>query len=164
MSVYVVTAYRWGQRNAHSYVVGAFTNKTAAIECAEAHVDYRGGKYGCEVVNALEWTEDADNVAEQVYYSESPYFGKAGDAGHFHAADIKKRCVPSQKPFTVRELQNKVGELQRENAALREALATAEDGLRHGLMMQPADPFQRGRVISAALDAVRAALGKEAKP
>ncbi len=95
MSVYVVTAYRWGQRNAHSYVVGAFTNKTAAIECAEAHVDYRGGKYGCEVVNALEWTEDADNVAEQVYYSESPYFGKAGDAGHFHAADIKKRCVPS---------------------------------------------------------------------
>jgi hypothetical protein len=122
MSVYVVTAYRWGQRNAHSYVVGAFTNKTAAIECAEAHVDYRGGKYGCEVVNALEWTEDADNVAEQVYYSESPYFGKAGDAGHFHAADIKKRCVPSQKPFTVRELQNKVGELERENAALRSLL------------------------------------------
>lgn len=119
MSIYVVTAYRWGQRNAHSYVVGAFTNKTAAIECAEAHVDYRGGKYGCEVVNALEWTEDADNVAEQVYYSESPYFGKAGDAGHFHAADIKKRCVPSQKPFTVRELQNKVGELERENSALR---------------------------------------------
>ena len=66
--------------------------------------------------------------------------------------------------MTLAPLAEFARDLERENAALREALATAEDGLKHGLMMQPADPFQRGRVISAALDAVRAALGKEAKP
>lgn len=54
--------------------------------------------------------------------------------------------------------------LERENAALREALASAENGLRHGLMMEPVDPFQRGKVISWALDTVRAALKKEAQP
>ena len=52
---------------------------------------------------------------------------------------------------------------QRENATLREALASAEVGLKHALMMEPGDPFKRIKAITAALDAVRAAK-KEAQP
>ena len=54
-------------------------------------------------------------------------------------------------------------QLERENAALREALASAEVGLKHALMMEPGDPFKRIKAITAALDAVRAAK-KEAQP
>lgn len=49
-------------------------------------------------------------------------------------------------------------ELERENAALRGTLSIAEDGLRHALMMEPLDPFRRGKIISSALDAVRVAI------
>jgi hypothetical protein len=58
-------------------------------------------------------------------------------------------------------------QLERENAALREALQSAENGLRHALMIEPLDPFKRGKIISEALDVVRAAIdaarAKEAK-
>lgn len=115
---YVVTAYRWGQRNAHSYVVGAYPDLNRAKQCAEEHVDYRGGKYACEVVQAGSWSEDDErDAARQVYYVESPYYGLAHDAGHFHPADDAKRGRPSAKPFTVRELQNRVFELERQLAA-----------------------------------------------
>ena len=120
LSIFVVTAYRWGQRNAHSYVVGAFTDLEKAKVCAIAHVDYRGGKYACEVVEAQEWSEDADNGGKQVFYVESPYYGMAGDAGHFHPADQSKDARPCPKPFTVRELQNRIGELEREASAKAE--------------------------------------------
>lgn len=114
MNIFVVTAYRWGQRNAHSYVVGAFADFEKAKACAIAHVDYRGGKYGCEVVAAGEWTEDSDNSGKQVFYVESPYFGMAGDSGHFHPANMNERAHGPKKPFTVRELQNRIGELERQ--------------------------------------------------
>lgn len=123
MKAYVVTAYRWGQRNAHSYVVGAFPDIEQAKACAEAHVEYRGGKYACEVVEAGEWSEGATeerNVARRVYYVESPYYGMAGDSGHFHPADVSKDRHPARKPFTVRELQNRIGELEREMARMKE--------------------------------------------
>jgi len=67
-------------------------------------------------------------------------------------------------PLSELEMKKMIVGLQSENAALREALASAENGLRHGLMMEPVDPFQRGKVISWALDTVRAALKKEAQP
>jgi len=90
LKAFVVTAYRWGQRNAHSYVVGCFDSLAAATKCADNHVDYRGGKYGCEVVAACFWSEKADECAEQVYYKESPYYGLAANANHFHPADRNK--------------------------------------------------------------------------
>lgn len=49
-SVYVVNALRWGQRGNHSYLVGVYSKKHAANQAAEAEENYRGGKYGCEVV------------------------------------------------------------------------------------------------------------------
>lgn len=120
---YVVTAYRWGQRNAHSFVVGAYIGVSAAIRCAEEYADYRGGKYACEVVKAWAWSEDEDCVGNQVHYIESPYYGLAHDGGHFHPADCSKRGRPSAKPFTVRELQNRVGDLERELTAAKAEIA-----------------------------------------
>ena len=48
--VYVVTAYRWGERANHSYVVGVCSKKEAAIKMALFERRYRGGKYECEVL------------------------------------------------------------------------------------------------------------------
>ncbi len=53
--VYTVHAYRWGDRERHSYSVGVYSKKHAALKAAQTESDYRGGKYECEV---LEWTLD----------------------------------------------------------------------------------------------------------
>ena len=49
MNIYVVTAYRFGDRESHSYVVGAFDNEVTALEQAKLEREWRGGKYQCEV-------------------------------------------------------------------------------------------------------------------
>ena len=55
-TVYTVHAYRWGDRECHSYSVGVYSKKHAALKAAQTESDYRGGKYECEV---LEWTLDS---------------------------------------------------------------------------------------------------------
>lgn len=49
-AVYVVTAYRFGDRERHSYVVGVFTSPELAIDIAEQVPDERAGKYYAEVL------------------------------------------------------------------------------------------------------------------
>lgn len=50
MTVYVVTAYRFGDRENHSYVVGVFSTHALAMEASEIEQTWRGGnKYFCEV-------------------------------------------------------------------------------------------------------------------
>jgi hypothetical protein len=49
-TVYTVHAYRWGDREGHSYTVGVFSVQNAALESAKKEEDYRGGKYECEVL------------------------------------------------------------------------------------------------------------------
>lgn len=51
-TVYTVHAYRWGDPEMHSYIVGVYTKKQAALNAATTEEEYRGGKYECEV---LEW-------------------------------------------------------------------------------------------------------------
>lgn len=51
MIVYCVTAYRWGNKEAHSYIVGVFDNLEIAIQHAKDEKEWRGGKYNCEVVS-----------------------------------------------------------------------------------------------------------------
>ena len=48
--VYVVTMYRFGDREKHSYVYGAFSNENIAREWSEKEKDYRGGKYEPEII------------------------------------------------------------------------------------------------------------------
>jgi len=49
MLIYVVTAYRFGDRESHSYVVGAFDNEEESLKQAKLEREWRGGKYQCEV-------------------------------------------------------------------------------------------------------------------
>lgn len=72
-SMYVVTAYRYGNRSAHSYMVGIFTTKRKAMRCADKEVQYRGGhKYSCEVDRAKidEYDQDSNDCTETVYLSK----------------------------------------------------------------------------------------------
>ncbi len=48
--VYVVTMYRYGEREKHSYVYGAFSTEATAREWGEKEKDYRGGKYEPEII------------------------------------------------------------------------------------------------------------------
>ncbi len=41
--IYVVTMYRWADTDCHSYVLGVFNKKKAAIDAGEAERAYRGG-------------------------------------------------------------------------------------------------------------------------
>lgn len=47
---YVVTMYRWGDRENHSYVIGIFNEKHIAIKTGKKEQEYRGGKYSPEVL------------------------------------------------------------------------------------------------------------------
>lgn len=47
--IYTVTAYRHGNHNDHSYIVGAFTEINNAMAFADTETSDRGGKYACEV-------------------------------------------------------------------------------------------------------------------
>ena len=43
--VFVATMYRWGDPEAHSYVIGVFSSKLQADYAIKDEHDYRGGKY-----------------------------------------------------------------------------------------------------------------------
>lgn len=91
MNIYIVTAYRWGHRDNHSYVVGAFSTKEQADQAADTHVGWRGGKYGCEVVECDVGNTSEDYHPSQVSYFESPYYGAAGrHSPSAHPADRNK--------------------------------------------------------------------------
>ena len=71
--MYVVIAYRWGDRANHSYTLVVFKKKHAAITCAESHTTYRGGKYGCAVEKCVvdEFDNDDDDYTTEVYKTKS---------------------------------------------------------------------------------------------
>lgn len=76
---YIVTAYRYGMRDEHSYFVSVSTNLDEAKASAESEVEYRGGKYGCEVVECPigPWSEELKPV--QVFYAAGFLDGMLGD-------------------------------------------------------------------------------------
>ena len=49
--IFCVTAYRWGDREKHSYVVGVFDDLERAIQKAKGEKEWRAGKYDCEVIS-----------------------------------------------------------------------------------------------------------------
>ena len=68
MKVYLVTAYRYGDKESHSYVIGIFDNKKNSIMAAKTEENWRGGKYDCEV---LEWEmnvwKHSENITKPLY-------------------------------------------------------------------------------------------------
>ncbi len=47
--VYPVVAYRFGDKERHSYIVGIFTDDRKAVSEALAEEEFRGGKYECAI-------------------------------------------------------------------------------------------------------------------
>lgn len=54
-SCFVVTAYRWGDNERHSYVVAVLPTLDAALAVKSEEESWRGGKYSCGIV---EWEAD----------------------------------------------------------------------------------------------------------
>jgi len=48
-TMFVIQAYRYGDKEKHSYVVGIFDSIEKAIKASEAENQFRGGKYECEI-------------------------------------------------------------------------------------------------------------------
>jgi len=48
--IYVVTMYRSGNRDSHSYVLGAYIKKSLALSEADKEENDRGGKYLSEIL------------------------------------------------------------------------------------------------------------------
>lgn len=48
--IYVVTMYRWGDREKHSYVLGVFNDLSIAEDERITEEDNRGGKYGGQIL------------------------------------------------------------------------------------------------------------------
>lgn len=71
--VYVVIAYRWGQRENHSYTLGVFNQEDTAIKCADSHTEYRAGKYACVVEKCVmnEFQNDSDQYMTEIYRTKS---------------------------------------------------------------------------------------------
>ena len=71
--IYIVTAYRWGNSEMHSYVLGAFDTISEAMLIANSHCDYRGGKYACVVDECLlNHFENGDELhTKEVYRAKS---------------------------------------------------------------------------------------------
>jgi hypothetical protein len=72
-TLYIIVAYRWGNRSDHSYVVGVTGSKSEAIKSAESHTSYRGGKYSCTVeefkINDLD--NERDKYGKIIFRTES---------------------------------------------------------------------------------------------
>ena len=76
--IYVVVAYRWGKRENHSYTVGVFNEKQAAIKCADSHTAYRAGKYACVVEKCVlnDFENDAADYTIEIYRTKSAMCSK----------------------------------------------------------------------------------------
>jgi hypothetical protein len=66
MSIYLVTAYRWGSTNDHQYQVYAGADRTKADALAALEVSERGGKYDCAV---YEFNEDGTEYKLASYHA-----------------------------------------------------------------------------------------------
>ena len=75
--LYVIEARYFGKQDVHSYTVGVFDNKQQAIDAAEYHADFRGGKYGVKVfeytLNRGDESMTKTNKELCVHEIESPY-------------------------------------------------------------------------------------------
>ena len=73
IEIYVVSAYRWGDREEHSYILGVFSDKHKAQITADEHCQYRGGKYACVVESCIVdgYNEDDDCYVKEIYRAKS---------------------------------------------------------------------------------------------
>jgi len=61
MKVYVVTMYRWGDQENHSYVLGVWTHPIVAENNGLTEESFRGGKYEHKVTEWILDGNESDN-------------------------------------------------------------------------------------------------------
>lgn len=71
---YILVAYRWGNRNDHSYVVDLCEGVDTAIDRAEKETDETGGKYAVVVFGKRSDTGEM----EEVFETQIPHHYKNG--------------------------------------------------------------------------------------
>lgn len=70
---YITTAYRWGNVN-ESMTIYASESKQDCIDVAESYADYRGGKYGCAVIECtgdIQAGREGEGMGKRVFYTPS---------------------------------------------------------------------------------------------
>ncbi len=72
MTVYPVIAYRFGNREKHSYLVGVYSTKDLALDAALDEEEGLGGKYGCEV-SAVTMDVNVNLFGTQVFGTQDDY-------------------------------------------------------------------------------------------
>lgn len=92
MKLYIVNAYRNGDREKHSYTVATFSNELKAIDCAESHCTFRAGKYSC-IVESL-FLDVFNNEEEE--YTKQEY----------------ETVIPHKQPFQRKFSQREIEQLQ----------------------------------------------------
>lgn len=70
--LYIVEALRGGDRERHSYVLGIWDTLEAAKEAARRHVEYRGGKYSCQVNQCQLNDEMSTDWCSALLHEENP--------------------------------------------------------------------------------------------
>jgi hypothetical protein len=88
MTIYLVTAYRWGASNRHQYQVYAGVDKTKAIALAANEVNDRAGKYDCVV---YEFTADGVDYKPIAYVPAYDSTEERIDARHDHYRDYLEK-------------------------------------------------------------------------
>lgn len=69
MRIYVVTMYRWGNPENHSYVIGAYSTLALAVEAGKEEEQYRGNKYEATIAErALDTSYDREGAIEKAAY------------------------------------------------------------------------------------------------
>lgn len=67
MKVYIVTMYRYGDKESHNYIIGVYTSKDIAIMNGNTEIIWRGNKYYPEVVEMeLDKSNDIDTFPNVV--------------------------------------------------------------------------------------------------
>ncbi len=79
---YIIEALRWGDDHDHSYVVGLYNDLNAAINVADEHANYRGGKYLCQIIQCrMNGTVDSDMSSSILYQTKCSQV----DRRHFYS-------------------------------------------------------------------------------
>ena len=60
MQIHIVEMLRWGDRENHSYVLGAYTSKGRAELAGDIEKSWRGGKYEWEITSV-----ELDNIKKE---------------------------------------------------------------------------------------------------
>jgi hypothetical protein len=79
-TVYIATVYRYGNREGHSYVVGAFSEEHLATQAVNYEYGMRGGKYRGEVLKCKvdEYIQTKGYPHDVVVYSDDIRFPSEG--------------------------------------------------------------------------------------